>query len=334
MIPEYYAHILESNIKTFKERDAYVALTEAESQAVTTQLIANILKSAVDKSHVDFGDIPNSKGRIEKYKGYSSMVQSLDYMDRLSGNGKIQDIATVRTALEQLTSLGDIFDKGFKLNNKFVILTYNSVVLACVEATSGLIAEFMKYIQEPSTMTVKINYNSTQPFTLCLKNLENFNTLSVKGEMRKSLSALMGGAGKENFIGAGAILSGAKKLGAIAGMAAMVSVILPVVRELVFLYYNSRAKISDFLSQQAHFVEMSKASLESDMSMDSNRKASIKAKQEARIKTLLTLSDKIAVHYSMAEKKAVQDLDRENRGWTLSDVQNTISSENDGFQLV
>ena len=70
------------------------------------------------------------------------------------------------------------------------------------------------------------------------------------------------------------------------------------------------------------------------MSMDSNKKASIKAKQEARIKTLLTLSDKIAVHYSMAEKKAVQDLDRENRGWTLSDVQNTISSENDGFQLV
>ena len=32
----------------------------------------------IEKGHVDFGDIPTSKGNIENYKGYQNMVEILD----------------------------------------------------------------------------------------------------------------------------------------------------------------------------------------------------------------------------------------------------------------
>ena len=61
---------------TDSPRKVRMVLEDAESP-VTKKTIENLYQSVIDKGHIDFDDIPKSKGNIVAYSGYKTMIQVL-----------------------------------------------------------------------------------------------------------------------------------------------------------------------------------------------------------------------------------------------------------------
>ena len=76
---------LLENATSFSERSEITSLTEAETYKVSNIMVANLYQSVLDKSYIDFDDIPRSKGDITHYSGYKNMISSIS---------TIKDIAT------------------------------------------------------------------------------------------------------------------------------------------------------------------------------------------------------------------------------------------------
>lgn len=328
--------ILMENVHSFKEKKELEALTEAESAQVSNKLLVNIMKSAVEKSHVDFGSIPKSKGRIEKYDGFENMKKSIDYMRQFAqaSTGSLPQLDTVERAIENIAFFGDVFEKGFRFDNQLVIMTYNTLVMACVEATSGLLSTCMEFVQTPSDVEMKFTPNAKKPHSLCLDTLTRFNTSCMKGEMSQCLTALMN-QGRKNFVGAAAIGAAGTFLADHGLKIAVSLLIVPILRECIYFFYNSRLKVSEYLDQQAKFIELAEMAMEKNNYIPADKRNKIIARQKSTIRLLRKISDKIDVNYAISEKKVANDISSENKGWSLQSIRNDISSQDEsGFQLL
>ena len=149
----------------------------------------------------------------------------------------------------------------------------------------------------------------------------------------------------ENFLGgiasastaiakSGIVASGGGFAGGAAIALVLAATIIPLTRELIYLFYSTKSKISDFLAQQAKFVEISidNEDLESNLSIDKKNK--IAENKKNRVKTLRNLSDKLAVSYAIADRDSTKELAGDNKTWTLDEVKKDITDNPSGIQLI
>jgi hypothetical protein len=314
----YVENILISNTKDLSERRIIHALTESDKFAVNNVMINNLYQSALNKAHVDFEDIPNSAGDITRYSGFNTMVSVLNLIRDIAtkSNDKIEELDTVRTAIDNIITYRDLYEKGFKLQKQFIILHYNTLVYACVEATSSLVSSFIDYIKRPDKVEFVQIKNTKIGNTVCTDNLTLFNNEVKSGNYAKILTAILQ-TNEEGFTGGAAVISAL----IIGGLL----VIVPIIRELIFYFYYSRVKLSDYLLQQATLLEMQKANIESNAVMTNTTKKEIMAKQTERINTLRNLSNKISVDYAMSKNKASDDIHKEDKGWSIDKMPKEVN---------
>lgn len=325
--------ILFENAKTFKERDEIHSLTEADTSALSNELVSKLYQSIVNKSHVDFGAIPLSKGRVEKYEGTSNMIQTLDILEDVakSYGTKAKDlnyyVQIVKTAIVNLSENSRYFEAGYKTNNDYCILMYNSILLACIESTSYLVSSYIDSTRrvDGSSYFVLIKDPKRQGEVL-LTNLQKFNNLCTSGDLGKSLKQSIANEHK-NFTGTALVT-------AVVAVGISMSII-PAIRELIFLFYYSRMKVSDYLEQQAMFLEANKLNIVNNTGMDPQKKKAVIEKQNKTINRLRAISDKIAVEYSLAQSKSNKEINNENSSYTLKNIQTSLSShDSNGVQLL
>lgn len=320
--------ILLENAKTFAERNEITGLMESEMNSVTSAMVSNLYKSAIEKSYINFENIPESKGDITRYEGYKSMVESISLLKELckKHNVKISELETVETAMNNIITYRDAFEKGFKLEKEFIMLQYNILVYACVEALSVIISSYVDFVKRPDRVEFVLNKNPRQHHGfLLMKNLESFNMAVKKGEFSKVLNGVIN-SGKEGFTGAESILIPAFIIGAVAS-------IVPLIRELIFVFYYSRMKLSDYLEHQATFLEINKQNIQAS-SLPAKEKNEIIKKQTKYIEKLRKISETIKVDGTMSENKATIELNKENKAWTIDDVKTQAASAATGFQLL
>ena len=124
--------------------------------------------------------------------------------------------------------------------------------------------------------------------------------------------------GKDNFIG------GVEAVG-LATVVAVALAIVPITRELVYRYYNTKSNISDCLAQQAYFLEMNKAVVEANSDFTQKKKDSIILKQE-KIKNLcLRLSEKLRVNHIKSVNSAKATLQSDNKLLTLDNIKQEVN---------
>lgn len=321
--------ILLENTTTFAERNKIFALTEGETSAVDNTMVSNLYKSAVNKAHVDFEDIPESKGDITKYSGYTSMLSVISILKTLSAksNVKINELDIIETSLSNIVGYRDKFEKGFQLDKEFIILQYNSLVYACVESVSVVIASYVDYIKRPDRVDFGIVKDpKINPGYLCLRNLSAFNESVKQGDFAKVMSAVIN-AGKQSFVGVDDIIVPTLIIG---GVIALV----PIIRELIFYFYYSRMRTSDYLKQQAAFLDMNKNNVQSANLPAAKKKEVLKKQQDAAV-LLNSLSDKIKVDRINTENKVNTEINTENKNWTLSNIQSqSASTDKNGLSLL
>lgn len=323
---DYTYKVLFENAVDYKEKNLIRCLENAEKSKMDTVMVSNLYKMAIDKAHVDFDDIPESKGDIEKYKGYSSMISCIDMIKKLSKtqNVRITEIEILEKAISNLKTHKDIYRDGFALKKDFIILQYNCLVMACVQATSCLISSYIDFTKNVDVVEFNLIKLKTKADSHCFGVLEKFNNSCNKGENRKFLTLLF--KNKDSFVGADELIIG----GMIVGLALS---IVPMMRELVFYFYYTRMKVSEYLEMQQMLLDINKNGMESRVANPRQRKDILK-KQEEAISKLSKLSEKLKVNHRLAISKSTSEIKSEEKKWTLDNMKKEALKVDSNFTLL
>lgn len=299
-------------------------MLEDASSPVTRKHQEKLFQAIIDKGHVDFGGIEQSQGEIMNYSGYGKMMEVLDAMDALADEqhaSTVKDLTgVVRTAVSNIRGLSSTFKRGFQERSNYVMLEYNLYTYACVEATSALIYEFADYIKRPdkAVMSIALKNTTSRANLFIFEQLRKFNHVQENMGMdyRKMLEATMN-KGKNNFIGLDAAIGyGAISLAALA--------IVPVTRELVYLYYNVRKNLSKTLDTQAMFLEMNKLAVQNNSAFTVDERKKIIDKQQKLAAKLRRLSSTLRVEAVTATKKTKKDLEGDNKKMAVDKTREEI----------
>lgn len=314
---------------SYADKRAVMALTEADLTQVSNNLVSELYKSAINKSHIDFDDIPASRGDITKYNGYADMQQCLDIVDNIAkqSNIKIKETDIVRTAIGNIVALRDVYTKGYALNNDFIMLQYCTMTALCVEATTGIIASFVDYVKTVDAVQFTIINSKTSAAQIAIENLDSFNTFVSSGDYAKVCNVVIKNGNATGIVKESAVVITA------AVLTSLVAIVV-LMRNIVFRFFYFRMKLSDYLKMQAMFLEMNRANLEAKenrMSPDKRKKV---IKKQAELADKLTkMSDKLKVDSTTANITASRELKKENTSYTLDSVKNA-NSPIDNFELL
>ena len=309
------------------EDKAYMrTMSKEDIHQINGTLVQQLYRTILDRKTCDFGDIPDSKGDIIKCKYYNTTQESLDVLTALmrKNNIPLVEIDIVNTSIGYLKKYKPIFEQAFQLKVDYLILIYNTIVMAVVDATSMLIADYMNYLLGPEQVRYdnQGSRNDKGRGRMAISNLQLFNENCRNGKF-DTMSTYLLEAGRKNFIGTGIVAADVAGL-AITGMVVMALVaIIPIIRELIYFYYNSKVKLSDYLNMQADFLELNKLSIQASNKSDKEKKEIIK-KQEKIILKCRRTADKLKINDEDIGVLAKKQVANDNKGFSLQNIEKAI----------
>ena len=171
---------------------------DAQQDQLLAALSSALYNKVVEKvDDIDFGTIPLSRGDITKVQGFSSTEECLNIIRRLvieyKQNPAVVDV--VISAVNNIKERKALFIKGYTLNVELPMLLYNTMVLAVERSTSLMIATCIEYVKDTTGNDFKMAldkaaYNRTMD-DLLFKQLIDFNNMCHKGQLDKTLEAVM-----------------------------------------------------------------------------------------------------------------------------------------------
>ena len=309
-------------------RKVLLAVNEADQNKVLVSLTSKLYDNVVDRvDDIDFGEIERTRGDIEKLPNFSTLHECLNNMARLLIEFK-QDTKPVDTIAESISDIIEsrgIWTKAYAVNAELPMITYNTIVLAIIEATSYMVSMCVEFVKSPSQDTMQIMIDKSaltkSKGHLLFKNLESFNDAYRKGQVEKAMNHVLDDAvskktidsSKKNFIGGIGFYTGGAAVAAVIGVAGLLFCIIPIIRELIFLFFYYRVKISDFFEVQADLLQVNSYNVQNnrlDLTKDERKK--IASKQMKVADDFRKVARKIAVDGAQAEKSASKDIKAED----------------------
>lgn len=284
---------------------AFMQLAESDRMEVARNLVDQIYTSVADRYNaVDFGSIPKSQGKISNMKEYVNLQKSLELLSNIAKDSKqdIREIAVVSEALSNIVRYSDTFHYGFVKNNPTIIMTYNLLSMSVYCGTSLLISVLVDYInqgtgseKESVELILNRKYSKSHSF-LMIESLAKFNDQVKKGAFKMSMD-LAQRQDHVNFVHEGAMTITAI---AVASIIALLKII-PVTKELIYIFYHTKVKLSDAFKIQADLIE-------GNLQVLQNRGVATTSKayrvQKWFADKLTTLANKFAISYEKGERKA------------------------------
>ena len=294
-------------------------------------LIQGLYKTILERKDCDFGDIPASKGDITKCKYYKTTVESLDTLTELMIRNEIPttDIEIIKNAIANVKKYKPTFETAFDLKQDYLILFYNTIVMAIVDATSMMIAEYMNYLVGPEQSkydSVRSRHDKSRG-SISLDNLQRFNN-EVKIGHFDTMANYMLDSQRKNFTGTGIVITGVV-------IAALMSVV-PITRELIYFYYRSRVKLADYMNMQADFLELNKLGVQAS-SKTAQQKKDILKKQEKVILKCRRTADKLKINDEDIGALAKKQVENDNKQFSLKSIEKQMFSnkmDGAGFNIV
>ena len=310
-------------------RKALLALNEADQNTVLVALTSKLYDSIVNKvNEIDFGDIPNTKGDITKLPNYEKIRECISIIRDILVEYK-EDTAPVdevSNALSHISTRKEMFERAFRTDAELPIITYNSIVLAIVNSVSYMIATSIEFIKTPNQDTFKIVLDKVgyarSKHSLLYNNLKRFNKCCESSEFDKAMEHVIQQRIDNKAMREGAISTTvAGVLGASAVTIAIVAIIaniIPILRELVFFFYYTRMRVSDFFDIQADLLQMNAHNL--DTSSDRTDKDRVVSKQLKVVEMFRKIANKISFTGRKAEVNAEKEITASSKKMKLGDV--------------
>lgn len=315
----YCMDILLENATTFTEKSKIHSLTEAEQAVINDRMVGNLYQSALKRKDIDFGDIPNSRGDIQKFGGYVNMVATVDMLRELSKKFgiKMVEVDIVEDAINNIRIQKKIFEKGYILNIDFLKMYYQALVLACIDATTLLLASYVEFTRTVNNIDFQLKRGKGISGNICIDSLAQFNQSIKDGSFVKFADGLMSRK-QENFLGTAIAAGTATK-----AVAAVVvgAAIVPTLRALIFYFYDARMSVSEKLEYQKELLEMNAFRLNAS-NMEAQERNKILDRQKRYMDKLDRLADKIRVSSQLAIKSSTNNIKQDNKQWNINNVSN------------
>lgn len=319
-------------------RKVLLAVNEADQNKVLVSLTSKLYDNVVDRvDDIDFGEIERSRGDIEKLPNFETLHECLNNMARLLIEFK-QDTKPVDTIAESVSDIIEskgIWTKAYAVNAELPMITYNTIVLAIIEATSYMVSMCVDFVKSPSQDTMQIMIDKSaltkSKGHLLFKNLESFNEAYRKGQVTKAMEHVLDetvsnktmDTSKKNLLG---FYTGASAAAAVVGVVGLLFCIIPIIRELIFLFFYYRVRISEFFDVQADLLQVSAYNVENNrLDLTSTERKNISKKQMKVADDFRKIARKIAVDGATAEKSASKDIKAEDsKKYKASDVMDEL----------
>lgn len=321
MTPVFKVDSIVMEASSKEDRDYMKTMNKEDIHQINGTLVQNLYGSVMKRKNIDFGDIPDSKGDIEKVKYYDSIMESLNVLTEIFRKNNINDgtVSEIKQCISNMKMFKNQFMTGFRTNHEFIMITYNAMVMAIVDATTSVTSWYIDYIVSTPNIGTPINLDIKQGKKrglVSLDNIRKFNSACDNGNMAKTLNYLIDQQ-KKGFVGADdVIITGIIVMGLLS--------IVPIIRELIFFYYHSRVKISDYLEMQSEFLEMNKLAIESS-GKGPKEKKEILRKQDKIVKKMRRTADKLAINNVDTNDVVKKELKNENSIWSLDNIEKQIA---------
>lgn len=302
-------------------RKVLLAIDENDQNKVLASLTSKLYDNIVNKvDDIDFGEIPMSKGDITKLSNYQALLDCNNTMSQLLKEFKqdTEPVDTIFTAIDNIRNSTNIWKRAFTGNIELPMVMYNTIVLAIIEATTYLITMCIEYIKIPSEDSFQLVIDksalSRSKDHMIFDNLRKFNDSYKKGQITSAMEYII----KENVKN----FTGEIGMGtALFGITAILFCIIPILRELIFLFYYTRVRISEYFETQANLLQMNAYNVEQNrIDLTKEQKKNISKKQIKIAERMRTISKKFAVEMKESEVKASKDIASENKKQKIDDV--------------
>jgi hypothetical protein len=307
-------------------RKVLLAVNEEDQNRVLTALTSKLYDNIVDKvDDIDFGEIPLTKGDITKLSNYSQMLETADLIKQLVEEFKQKtenNIDQVIKGISNIASRKDLFMKAYMVNQEMPMVIYNTMTLTVVKSLSYMISCCIDFIKTPDTeafdIVVDRNAVAKSEHHLLFDNLRKFNESCARGDFDKGMDYVM-------KLGTKQLLGGPMVVGpAILAVGVLLSII-PIMRELIYFFYYTRVRVSDYFALQADLLQMNQYNIRhARPDLSKEEKESIIRKQTTIINAFRKVSDTIAVDCKKGEKDATTAIVKDSKKFKTSDIMDDV----------
>ena len=306
-------------------------MNEADQNSVLTALTSKLYDNIVAKvDDIDYGEIPSTKGDVTKLSNYAKLRECIDLLRKILKEYK-QDTApidTVSLALANIESRKDLFNRAFRLDVELPIILYNNMVLSVINSVSYMIATSIEFIKTPNKDSFQIVLNKVAfaktKSNLLFNNLKKFNNCCERRDFDKAMEHVI-----KNYVGmheaaaiGGAIgnFLGSSVAGPIMAVVGVLLVIIPFLRELVFYFYFTKMRVSEFFDMQADLLQMNAYNVENDNTMDENKKQKIVSSQLKIVEWFRKMANKFNINSKKAEVESEKEIIAQSKKMNIGDV--------------
>jgi hypothetical protein len=184
-----------------------------------------------------------------------------------------------------------------------------------------MIATCIEYIKSPKNDGMDIALDkagiSKVKESLMYESLVKFNDAARKGDVENALRPLIKAKAKgfASFIG---VLVG---VGAVVSIVGVVLACVSMLKDLVYYFYASRARVSTYLDIQADLLEMNANQLNSTKDIKTvGDKSSVVRRQLKIASGFRKLADKIAIDHNKNERAATNQIKADSKKYRIDDV--------------
>lgn len=306
-------------------RKTIINLNEADGNQVLVKLASKLYEAIIHKvDNIDFGTIPMSKGDITQIDNYEGIIECVDTMEKLikEFHQNEEPIKVIKTAIENVKSRKAIFEKGFRYNVEVIMLTYSTITLAIISSTSLMISSCVEMMKSPNQDNFDMSISNvasvrTKEFLL-FNNLKKFNKICLNKKLDKSLEHALSMV-SDHFVGTatGAIVG-------IAAVATMIRFIIPMLRELIFFFFSTRMKISDYFEIQGDLLQSNAYTVQMNETLKKSEREQIAKKQLKLANKFKKIANKMTIDNKKSESKAQSEIAGDNKKYKIKELSDEL----------
>jgi len=168
------------------------AITTSEGQAI---MLDKLFKETQKIDGVDFGNIPDTRGDITKFRYYGQLNDCIELINEIVADDSTPNIQTMNRLQQILLDARPDFEFGFKSDNFIITSMYKVMVLSLFEIENVCIVDVTEYLRK--RVSISTSAKTMAKMRTVVKNANQFIKMYENGQWSTMLRAFRSGKAYE-----------------------------------------------------------------------------------------------------------------------------------------
>ena len=242
------------------------------TQESNADMIQKLYTDIISKSNIDFGEIPDSKGNLLKYKEYGLMQQSMERINLLFKGKACEEVSLMNQVHDMIVSCRKDYEMGFTYDIEMIKIAYNVSVMTLYELINLCILAYTKQMR--ANVGIKFDLGKMKKAdNIVFKNAQSLVKSYKSGQWAKIMTqvkkdhAILSAPTPATESGAAAVTFGGLVTTGVTFALSHLPIVIPAaiilvflgIRKLIYFFYSGSAKVKDYVDTQKEFVNATMA---------------------------------------------------------------------------